>query len=125
METKKALERLKSLKNAIGSKSSDAGEDCFHFYKNRVLAAKEDIIISTKNVFGITGSFPAKDIIKGLEVAKSEDVIFSISEYGNLIITNDNSKIQISSHEKGFEYNYSVYDKVKINKWENLPVGFM
>ena len=125
METKKALERLKNLKNAIGTKSSDTGEDCLHFYKNRIIAAKEDIIISTKNIFGITGSFPAKDIIRGLEVIKAEEVLFSISDYGNLVITSDNSKIQISSHEKAFEYNYSVYDKVKVKNWINLPDGFM
>lgn len=125
MDTKKALERLKSLKNAIGTKSSDAGEDCLHFYKKKVIAAKEDIIISTKNIFGITGSFPAKDIIKGLEVIKSEDVEFSNTDNGNLLIENDTSKIKVSSHEKAFEHNCAMADKLIIKEWDDLPDGFM
>lgn len=125
MNTKKALERLKSLKNAIGTKSTDTGEDCLHFYNKRVLAAKEDIIISTKNIFGILGSFPAKDIIKGLEVVKSEDVEFNNTEDGNLVIENDTSRIKVSSHEKAFKYNEAVAEKLVIKEWETLPEGFM
>ncbi len=125
METRKILERLKNLKNAIANKVSDGNTDCFIFNK-RILAVREDIIISTKNVTEIVGAFSAKDIIKGLETIKSEEVEFS-TEDDNLIMFNDSSKIKICGNDDEYE-KYSEHEdivKVKNSDWVAVPDGFM
>lgn len=126
METRLILERLKNLKNAIANKSDADNSECLHFLQKRILAIKSDIIISTKNLTEILGSFPAKDIIKGLEVIKSEDVSF-IDDDGILIIKSDSSKIKISCNDEEFEKfsNYEDLVSIRKNSWIDLPDGYM
>lgn len=120
------LERLKNLKNAVANKSDVDNSECFHFLEKRILAVKADIIISTKNPTGIIGSFPAKDIIKGLEVIKAEDVSF-IDDDGILIIRSDSSKIKVAGNDEEHDKFEGYEDLVKVGKdsWVDLPDGYM
>ena len=125
METKKILERLKSLKIGLGNKPSDFGEDCFHFYPNKIIATNDNIRVSCKNILGVNGSFPAKDILKGLEVIKDVDVDIYADNAGYLFIESQTSKIKICPHEKAYDKNEDLAKILTVRNWLPIPEGFM
>ena len=127
METRAILERLKNLKNAIANKSGDGSSECFHFYEKKILAVKYDLVISTKNETGIIGSFPAKDLIKGLEISKSKEVDFSLDDGENLVIRGESSKVKVSGSDKEFEdfFAYVALSRVRKDDWMIIPEDYM
>ena len=121
MKTRKVLSKLKNLKNAITNKPTD----CFHFVKDRVFGFKEDIIISVKLKTGFSGSFSAKDIIKGLESLREEDFKMVLDDNDNMIIFNESSKIKICSNPDEFERMEEFFLSAPKSAWEELPDNYM
>lgn len=121
MKTRKVLNKLKNLKNAITNKPTD----CFNFVNGYVFGFKEDIIISVKLKTGFVGSFSAKDIIKGLESLREEDFEMVLDDSDNLIIFNDSSKVKICANEEEFEKMEELFLTAPKSNWEELPEDFM
>lgn len=121
MKTRKILLKLKNLKNAITNKPTD----CFHFVNGSVFAFKEDITISMRMKTGFNGSFPAKDIIKGLETLREEEFRMSLDGNENLVIFTDSSKVKICSNPEEYEKMEEFFLSAPEGEVFVLPDGYM
>ena len=125
MKTSKILKKLKCLKNAIAAKSTLPGSDCFTFLDDTVITLKEDIVISTTLKTGILGSFPAKDVLKGLESIKEESFILAVDGNDNLTMTGNSFKVKISGSDVIYNKVVEFYENMPEWDWKEIPEGFM
>jgi hypothetical protein len=125
MRTAKILKKLKCLKDAIATKSALPGSDCFTFLDDTVLTLKEDIVISTTLKTGILGSFPAKDVLKGLESIKEESFVLAVDGNDNLTMTGESFKVKIAGSDVIYNKVVEFYEKMPEWEWKEIPEGFM